>query len=78
MIVFTPGSVARHTGSKYLGVLVAAKYARMLNEFRRNEILAQGDEFQESPREKLTTLGLDHVASGAVEFKLVDRRPVEF
>ena len=35
MKVFTPGSVATHTGSKYLGVLVAAKYARTLNELRR-------------------------------------------
>lgn len=77
MKVFTPGSVARHTGSKYLGVLVAAKYARMLNEFRRNQILAQGGDFDEGPREKLTTLGLEQVASGKAEFRLVDRRRAE-
>jgi DNA-directed RNA polymerase omega subunit len=77
MKVFTPGSVARTTGSKYLGVLVAAKYARMLNEFRRNQFLAQGEEFDEGPREKLTTIGLEQVAGGDLEFQLVDRRRPE-
>jgi DNA-directed RNA polymerase omega subunit len=77
MKVFTPGSVARTTGSKYLGVLVAAKYARMLNEFRRNQILAQGEDFDEGPREKLTTIGLETVASDTVEFQLTDRRRPE-
>ena len=40
MRVVTPGQAARHTGSKYLGVLVAAKMARNLNELRRNELSA--------------------------------------
>ena len=35
MRVFTPVEVARHATNKYLGVLVAAKFARMLNEFPR-------------------------------------------
>ena len=39
MRVVTPGQAARHTGSKYLGVLVAAKMARNLNELRRNELM---------------------------------------
>jgi DNA-directed RNA polymerase omega subunit len=77
MKVITPSAVAEATGSKYLGVLVAAKYARMLNEFRRNQILAQGEEFDDTPREKLTTIGLEHVASNAVEFQLTDRRRPE-
>jgi DNA-directed RNA polymerase omega subunit len=77
MKVITPGAVAQTTGSKYLGVLVAAKYARMLNEFRRNQILAQGEDFDEGPREKLTTIGLEHVASGDVEYQLVERRRPE-
>jgi DNA-directed RNA polymerase omega subunit len=78
MKVFTPGSLARHTESKYLGVLVAAKYARMLNEFRRNEFLAQGEEFQDTTgREKLTTIGLEQVSTGTAEYKLVDRRPTD-
>ena len=39
MRVVTPGQAARHTGSKYLGVLVAAKLARNLNELRRGELM---------------------------------------
>jgi DNA-directed RNA polymerase omega subunit len=76
MHVVTPDQVANHTQSKYLGVLVAAKYARRLNEFRRGR-------FEEEPlpgelREKLTTTALEGVADGEVEFELVARRkPVE-
>lgn len=77
MKVITPGAVAETTGSKYLGVLVAAKYARMLNEFRRNQILAEGEDYDDTPREKLTTIGLEQVASNAVEYQLVDRRRPE-
>ena len=33
MRVFTPVEIAEHAANKYLGVLVAAKYARALNEF---------------------------------------------
>jgi hypothetical protein len=36
MRVFTPGEIAHHAANKYLGVLVAAKYARVLNEFPRD------------------------------------------
>ena len=35
MRVFTPDEVATGTESKYLGVLVAAKYARELNTLPR-------------------------------------------
>ena len=35
MQVFTPIEVAKHAANKYLGVLVAAKFARVLNEFPR-------------------------------------------
>ena len=34
MRVVTPGQAARHTGSKYIGVLVAAMMSRHLNELR--------------------------------------------
>lgn len=76
MKVITPGAVARHTGSKYLGVLVAAKYARSLNEFRRGQLLDEplpGAEVQE----KLTTIALGEVAEGEVDFHLVPRRRPE-
>jgi hypothetical protein len=36
MRVFTPSEVAARSTNKYLGVLVAAKYARGLNEFPRD------------------------------------------
>lgn len=76
MKVITPGAVARHTGSKYLGVLVAAKYARSLNEFRSAE------EFEEpipgaEPKEKLTTTALREVAQGHVDYTLIERRRPE-
>ena len=74
MRVFTPGAVARHTGSKYLGVLVAAKNARRLNEFRRGRILEEDVEITGGEREKLTTTSLESVASGEVEFRLSTRR----
>ena len=72
MKVFTPGSVARHTGSKYLGVLVAAKYARSLNEFRRGEVFVEPAAGSEA-REKMTTTALGGVSSGGVQFTLVPR-----
>lgn len=73
MKVVTPGQVARHTGSKYLGVLVAAKYARALNEFRPREVIDESAGPAEQ-LEKLTTISLREVTSGAVEFNLVQRR----
>jgi hypothetical protein len=41
MRVFTPVEIAEHAANKYLGVLVAAKYARALNEFRRLRVARQ-------------------------------------
>jgi DNA-directed RNA polymerase omega subunit len=76
MKVITPGQVARSTGSKYLGVLVAAKYARSLNEFRSGEVFeepAPGAEL----REKLSTTALREVAQGTVDYRLVQRRRPE-
>ncbi len=67
MRVFTPDDVASATGSKYLGVLVSAKYARELNSLPR-ETLPLGEE------KKLTTRSLEALTSGAIEFRLVKRR----
>lgn len=71
MHVVTPNAIARHTDTKYLGVLVAAKYARSLNEFRRGQ-LAQEPEIDEAS-EKLTTTALEAVARGEVEYRLTPR-----
>ncbi|MGW8268500.1 MAG: DNA-directed RNA polymerase subunit omega [Longimicrobiales bacterium] len=67
MRVFTPDDVAKHTYSKYLGVLVAARYARELNALPR-ETLPLGQE------KKLTTRSLEALTSGQIEFRLVKRR----
>ena len=67
MRVFTPDESAKYTQSKYLGVLVAAKYARELNDLPR-ETLPLGEE------KKLTTKSLEALTSGQLEFRLVSRR----
>jgi DNA-directed RNA polymerase subunit K/omega len=69
MHITTPHDVARRAGNKYLGVLVAAKFARYLNELPRDRII-----FKE---EKLTTKALDALVKGDLEFKLVRRRRSE-
>lgn len=70
MRVFTPDDVAEHTYSKYLGVLVAAKYARELNALPR-EVLPLG------AGKKLTTRSLEALSSGQLEFRLMKRRRQE-
>jgi DNA-directed RNA polymerase omega subunit len=73
MRVVTPSQLLQRTESKYLGVLVAAKYARKLNEFR---VVVTPEEYDpsESAREKLTTTALESVARGEVEYELTPRR----
>jgi DNA-directed RNA polymerase omega subunit len=73
MRVVTPGQAARHTGSKYLGVLVAAKMARNLNDLRRGELMEDPTLSSEEPREKLTTVALEQVRNGTLQFHLGDR-----
>jgi DNA-directed RNA polymerase subunit K/omega len=67
MRVFTPIEVAESTQSKYLGVLVAAKYTRELNALPR-DLKPLGSE------KKLTTRSLEALTSGQIEFRLVGRR----
>lgn len=67
MRVVTPGAVENNTGSKYLGVLVAAKYARELNALPRETVpVGTGT--------KLTTQALETLAAGGIEFRLIARR----
>lgn len=67
MRVFTPLEVAAHAANKYLGVLVAAKFARVVNEFPRD---------RSSPGEKkLTTRALEDLSSGAIEYRVIPRKP---
>ncbi len=66
MRVFTPDEVAAHATNKYLGVLIAAKHARVLNEFPRDR--------SSSREKKLTTRALEELSSGSIEYHVVSRR----
>ena len=66
MRIFTPNELAQRAGNKYLGVLVAAKFARFVNEFPRDRSV----EFEK----KLTTRALEELTSGGLTYRLVRRR----
>jgi DNA-directed RNA polymerase subunit K/omega len=74
MQVFTPGDVTgksedtgkKRAANKYLAVLAAAKYARLLNEFPRDR--------SSSREKKLTTRSLEELTKGSIEFRVVPRR----
>lgn len=68
MRIFTPIEVAQRAGNKYLGVLVAAKFARFLNEFPRDRSVEE---------KKLTTRSLENLSSGELAYRLVRRRRQE-
>ena len=61
MRITTPSEVAKQAGNKYLGVLVAAKFARYLNEFPKDQLAPQG--------EKLTTKALAVAGRGRAELQ---------
>jgi DNA-directed RNA polymerase omega subunit len=65
--VFTPNEIARSANSKYLGVLVAARYARELNALPRDAVPA-------GLEKKLTTRSLEALTNGDIDFVLVKRR----
>lgn len=69
MRVHTPDDVARHATNKYLGVLVAAKFARVLNEFPRDRS-APGEK-------KLTTRALEELSDGEISYHVIPRRRPE-
>jgi DNA-directed RNA polymerase subunit K/omega len=68
MQIFTPGDLARQAGTKYLGVLAAAKFARFINDFPRDRSIEE---------KKLTTRALESLADGELNFRLVRRRRSE-
>ena len=67
MKVFTPGQAAKVTGSKYTGVMVAAAYARKLNELPK----VGGKEW----KKKYTTRALEDLVEGEIEYEIVEKRP---
>jgi DNA-directed RNA polymerase subunit K/omega len=68
MRVFTPVEIAKHAANKYLGVLVAAKYARVLNDFPRDRAAKE---------KKLTTRSLEELSKGEIVYHVVPRRRVD-
>lgn len=68
MQIVTPTHVAQQAGNKYLGVLVAAKFARFLNDFPRDRSVEE---------KKLTTRALETLISGDLRYRLVRRRRQE-
>ena len=67
MKVYSPDDLAPFAPDKYMGVLVAAKYARELNMLP----------LEQSPygQRKLTTMALHALSSGNLEYRLVRKRP---
>jgi DNA-directed RNA polymerase subunit K/omega len=65
MEIITPTEIAGRAGNKYLGVLVAAKFARFVNEFPRDRSVEE---------KKLTTRALESLAEGELSYRLVRRR----
>ncbi len=66
MQVFTPLDIAKHAANKYLGVLIAAKYARVLNEATLGRASQRA--------KKLTTQSLEDLSSGRIQYKVQPRR----
>ena len=69
MRIITPNEVADKAGNKYLGVLVAAKFTRYVNDFPRDRSIPL--------KKKLTTQALEELASGRLTYRLVRRRRQE-
>lgn len=74
MEIFTPHEIADASGSKYRGILVAARFARYLNDFPRETVLAW--EAREGAK-KLTTLSLEKLVDGELKFRELRRRRSE-
>jgi DNA-directed RNA polymerase subunit K/omega len=66
MRVFTPNEVTAHAANKYLSILVAAKFARVLNEFPRDRSI--------SGEKKLTTRALEDLSGGTIDYRVIPRR----
>lgn len=66
MRVFTPDEISSNSANKYLGVLVAAKYARVLNEFPRDRSATR--------EKKLTTRAMEELSQGDVQYKITARK----
>lgn len=66
MRIVTPVEIAQRAGNKYLGVLVAAKFARYVNDFPRDRSVEL--------EKKLTTRALEELTSGNLTYRMIRRR----
>lgn len=64
MKVFTPADVTRSAANKYLSVLIAAKFARVLNEFPRD---------RSAKEQKLTSRALEELSAGDIEYRVTPK-----
>ncbi len=69
MWIFTPLELAKQAGNKYLAVLVAAKFSRYVNDFPQDRSIDRA--------KKLTTMALEELSSGRLQYRLVRRRRQE-
>lgn len=74
MEIFTPTDAAQTAGTKYSAILVAARFARMVNELPKEKqvLLEQQHEYR-----KLTTLALRKLVHGELNFREMRRRRSE-
>jgi DNA-directed RNA polymerase subunit K/omega len=71
MEIFTPKEAATFAGTKYRSILVAAKFARLLNEIPKDRVI----QWEESDRtKKLTTLAMQKLVDGDLSFRELRRR----
>jgi DNA-directed RNA polymerase subunit K/omega len=74
MEIFTPKEAAANAGTKYRSILVAAKFARLLNEIPKDRMI----QWEESDRaQKLTTLAMQKLVDGELNFRELRRRRAE-
>ncbi len=69
MKIYTPTETAKQAGNKYLGVLVAAKFARHMNDLPKERIIEK--------QMKLTTQSLEALVGGSLHYKISRRRRSE-
>ncbi|MFN2316966.1 MAG: hypothetical protein ABR551_02365 [Gemmatimonadales bacterium] len=74
MEIFTPHEAAKNAGTKYRSILVAAKFARLLNEIPKDRQV-QWDESERA--QKLTTLAMQKLVDGELNFRELRRRRAE-
>ena len=74
MEIFTPKEAANHAGTKYRSVLVAAKFARQVNELPKDRIVAMEGT---TKTKKFTTLALEKLVGGELNFRELRRRRSE-